>query len=65
MELEKTLFKVFGSEPGGLVRFDTEEAGVAVQTAKRMIEAGLKQTYILGQGGKVFRPAEFHLLIVK
>jgi hypothetical protein len=62
MESSGSRFKIFGSEPGGLVRFDAEDPRLAVQTAKRMIEAGLEQTYIVGQDGRVYRSADFHLL---
>ena len=57
-------YKVFGSEPGGLVRFDLKDAKEAVQTAKQMIKDGFEETYILDQDGRVYRPAEFHRLLM-
>jgi hypothetical protein len=56
-------FKVFGSEPGELVRFELKDARDAVQKAKQMIEDGFEETYILGPDGKVYRSDDFHQLL--
>jgi hypothetical protein len=63
MKSSESRFKVFGSEPGGVVRFELESAIEAVQMAKRMIKNRFEQTYILDQGGKVYRSDDFHQLL--
>jgi hypothetical protein len=56
-------FKVFGSEPGWIVRIEVKDVSEALWIAEGMIKDRFQEIYILDRDGKVHRPTSFQLLL--
>ena len=52
-------FKVFGSEPGWIVRIEVKNVSEALWIAEGMIKDRFEEIYILDLDGKVHRPTDF------
>jgi hypothetical protein len=63
MAHHKNTFKIFGSEPGWVVRIEARDVSEALWIAEGMIKDQFEEIYILDLDGKVHRPTDFQQLL--